>query len=107
MKKNSNPAIPIPKRPKGDTSDWVYLNDDLEQMYTTNQVKRMANMFNNNVNVFEIAKDFRADPDSIFMALFHLARRNKLTRSFTSELGICVFKEMGGSEHIAEKPKVG
>jgi len=107
MKKNSNPFVPIPKRPKGDTSDWEYLNDDLELMYTRNQLKRIANMFNNHVDVFEIANEYRTDPDSIFIALIHLARSKRLTRSFTSELGLCVFKEMGGSELIAEKPKVG
>lgn len=90
MPKNSNPSIPLYKRPKGDKSELIFLNDDLEQMFTQNELTKIANMWNKRISLREIIREINRDGDEISLALFHLARSNRLTRSFMSELGIVV-----------------
>lgn len=74
-------------KPRKIRGELVCLNEDLEQMFGEIDLEEIAQMWNDGKSEYEIAKVFKCDPDEIFLALFHLARRDKLKRPYGKRLG--------------------
>lgn len=53
----------------------VVILDDLDFIWDEPELFKLAKMNNEGMSILEMAEAFERDPDEIFLALFHLARR--------------------------------
>ncbi|MFF2449338.1 hypothetical protein ACFVSW_20050 [Neobacillus sp. NPDC058068] len=62
--------------------------EDLDFVWDEPELDEMANMWESGTSVMSISKHFKArDPDEVFIALFHLAREDKISDRFTKPKG--------------------
>jgi len=62
--------------------------EELNFWWDEPELDEMAKMWESGSSVLTIAKHFkRRDPDEVFIALFHLARKDKITDRFTGPKG--------------------
>lgn len=73
--KNFIPVIP-------QTGDYVFVLEDLELAFPADHLKEITKMWNDGASAEFIAKQYRRDPDEIFLALFHQARKGRTKRRF-------------------------
>ncbi|MFD2628806.1 hypothetical protein [Oceanobacillus kapialis] len=60
----------------------VRLLDDMEKVITNEVLEEITEFHNQGHNILDIAATFRMDPDFVFVALFHQAREENVTRPF-------------------------
>lgn len=70
----------------------VFVLEDLELVFSKKQLKGLTKMWNGGSDMTFIAKQYKRDPDEIFLALFHQSRKGKIRRPFFN-----VNKSEGGS----------
>ncbi|UOQ43377.1 hypothetical protein MUN89_15815 [Halobacillus salinarum] len=70
----------IPMLPK--TSDHEFLLEDLELTFNKRQLQHIRRAWNWGIGLEKIASRYKRDPDEVFLALFHLARKGQIHRSF-------------------------
>jgi hypothetical protein len=62
--------------------DNVIILDELEFIFPRWQLDEITEMWNDGMELEEIAKIQRRDAREVFLALFHQADKNKVTRAF-------------------------
>jgi hypothetical protein len=66
----------------------VIVLEEMNFVWDEPELEEMAQMWESGSSVFQIAKHFNGrDPDEVFLALFHLARQEKITDRFTKPKG--------------------
>lgn len=73
-------AIPI----LPEVGDYVYALEDLEIAFPKWQMARITHAFENGQGLLEISKREQRDPDEIFLAIYHQARKGRIKRRFIS-----------------------
>ncbi|MBT2601265.1 MULTISPECIES: hypothetical protein [unclassified Oceanobacillus] len=73
-------AIPI----LPEVGDYVYALEDLEPAYPKWQMAQITHAFNNGDNIPTIADREQREDDEIFLAIYHQARKGRITRRFIS-----------------------
>lgn len=69
-------------------SKWklVKLLHDLELNFSEQMLLEVTNDYNDGMDINDIAEKYNLEPDRIFIALFHQARRDKITRPYAKKL---------------------
>jgi hypothetical protein len=80
VKFNTSNTQTIPLLPL--RSDYVYVLEDLELAFPKDQITSITKRWNQGEDMESIAKDLKRHPDEVFLALFHQARRDRVTRPF-------------------------
>lgn len=60
----------------------VWILDDVERAFTGGLLRKIEKLWEEGESLEFIAEKFHRDPDEIFLALFDLARKGKITRPF-------------------------
>lgn len=68
--------IPVLK----EDASYVFCHEDLELAFEKNELELITKKWNQGANIFKIAEEHKRDPDEVFLALFHQARKGKLER---------------------------
>jgi len=63
---------------------YIFCNDELELAFEENDLKEITDKWNRGYDIELIAKQHKRDPDEIFLAIFHQARKNKITRKINA-----------------------
>lgn len=74
----------IQKRLEG--GQLIYCLDDMERAFTEGALTFILEKYENGLSPEEIGDLINRDPDEIFIALFHLARRGLTQRKFAYRL---------------------
>ncbi|MCG5104415.1 hypothetical protein [Oceanobacillus alkalisoli] len=62
--------------------DYVFVLEDLELAFPKDQLESITIAWNNGMELENIAEKYKRAPEEIFLALFHQAMENKVTRAF-------------------------
>ncbi|MGJ9460312.1 hypothetical protein [Oceanobacillus sp. CF4.6] len=65
-----------------ETGGYEYVLEDLELAFPRNQLKEVTKSWNKGASIEYIAAKYNRDPDEVFLALFHQARKSKIRRPF-------------------------
>lgn len=66
----------------GKDSRIIRVNDDMNNVFSIGLLDRITELYNDGMDPEKIGDVFDRDPDEIFMALFHQARRERTKRVF-------------------------
>lgn len=59
---------------------YVFCHEDLELAFEKRDLELITEKWNQGANIFKIAEEHKRDPDEVFLAIFHQARKGKLER---------------------------
>jgi len=59
---------------------YVFCHEDLELAFEKRDLELITEKWNRGANIFKIAEEHKRDPDEIFLAIFHQARKGRLKR---------------------------
>ncbi|MFA1820579.1 hypothetical protein ACDX78_10410 [Virgibacillus oceani] len=65
------------------TGDHEYCLEDLELAFPKKQLQQITKEWNSGWSIESIAENIQRDPDEVFLALFHQARKNKIKRKYS------------------------
>lgn len=79
-------AVKLKKQKSYFEGGIVRLFDDLEMSYTNDLLQAIKTFHNEGHSFEDIGERFNRDPDEIFLALFHLARKGEEVKPFAKRL---------------------
>ena len=62
------------------------MNEDINHFWDSYDVQEIVERWNEGQRLEDIAKDFRRDPDEVFLLLFDQARKGKINRFFAKRI---------------------
>ncbi len=75
-------ASHVPLLKQSRSRDYVFILEDLELAFPVEQLELITNQWNAGMELEDIAKWHKRKPEEVFLALFHQAMENKVTRAF-------------------------
>lgn len=75
MNTRSNPAVFLKKG-----LNYVFCNEDLELAFEKADLEDITQQWNVGKSIYDIAYEYKRDPDEVFLAIFHQAREGKVKR---------------------------
>src|SRR5690625_1808277 len=74
--------------------DYVFCNEDLELAFEKHDLDIITDKWNRGHDILQIAEEHKRDPDEIFLAIFHQARKGKITRKISAKNPEVVYVKM-------------